>query len=161
MLYGIIRLNTCFPLQPEHSLIPQFQDDQGVFIYGLFLDGATWDASAWRLNNAPLGHRFTIMPEIYLRPIRVLTDEGVRESSVSQSLTDFDKGGGGRGVPGVSGSTPRFFYDCPVYKTTMRTNSRSSNNQSANFVTSLLLPSNAKPGQWTMRGVALVAQLDT
>ena len=110
-----------------------------------------------------MGRRFTIMPEIYLRPVRVLTDEGLRETS-SSSLTDGavrGGGGGGRSSSALSStSTPSCFYDCPVYKTTTRADVRGSANKSANFVTSLRLPSDAKPARWTMRGVALVAQLD-
>jgi dynein heavy chain, axonemal len=104
---------------------------EGVYVYGLYLDGARWDRDD-RLLEEPLpGELYCKMPVIHFLP------------------TDDDKG--------MSQD-----YTCPVYKTSVRAGVLSTTGQSTNFIISIDLPisEDEQPEHWTLRGTALLCQLN-
>ena len=45
--------------------------ENGVLVFGLFLDGASWDPNHECLNDSRPGDRFSKLPEIHFEPVQV------------------------------------------------------------------------------------------
>ena len=104
----------------------------GAYIYGLFLEGARWDADLNKLAESMPKKLFTIMPYIWLKP-------------AEKSKVKFDHS-----------------YTCPLYKTLDRRGVLSTTGHSTNFVLMIELPMQKRHSlaHWVKRGVALVTQLN-
>jgi len=115
--------------------------DDGVYIYGLFLEGARWDALEHCLAESQPKELFVDFPAIHLTPQvnRKPPTEGV--------------------------------YSCPCYKTTVRAGLLSTTGHSTNFVLMVELPSKEPcsgnfhkyietfSAHWIKRAVALFTTL--
>ncbi|KAL7709827.1 dynein heavy chain cytosolic putative [Lotmaria passim] len=107
--------------------------ESGVYIHGLFVEGAGFDLTARTLVESMPGVLYTSTPVIHLQPVRSGEATATAET-----------------------------YACPVYKTSARVGTLSTTGLSTNFVTSLDLVSTAgvPPKHWIERGVALLCMLD-
>eukprot|EP00796_Vickermania_ingenoplastis_P010528 gene10529-7314_t len=107
--------------------------DAGVYIHGLFLEGARYDVDQQCIMESRKGELFTKVPIIHLEPVRLKT------------ITSTDK-----------------TYACPVYKTSARVGVLSTTGLSTNFVVSLDLTAGigVSPKHWIQRGVAMLCMLD-
>jgi hypothetical protein len=45
--------------------------EDGVVIFGLFIDGARWDLNSGCLNDSLPGQRFSKLPQIHFKPVQV------------------------------------------------------------------------------------------
>lgn len=102
----------------------------GVYVYGLFTDGARWD-----LNNGVLAELYPkilndVMPLIWFKPVTI--DEY-----------------------GIHGR-----YLSPLYKTSERRGTLSTTGHSTNYVLPLLINTDIDPSHWIKRSVALLCQLN-
>ncbi|XP_053268003.1 dynein axonemal heavy chain 5 [Pleuronectes platessa] len=111
----------------EDVLAPPPLDVGGVYIYGLFLDGAAWDRRAAKLTEA--------LPKVLFTPLPVVHVYAVSAANMADSRR-----------PAAAGAIS--LYSCPVYKKPRRTD--------LNFVFSLTLRSSQPAEHWTLRGAALL-----
>ena len=103
----------------------------GVYIYGLFFEGARFDRKKMSVSESLPGVLFDSVPCIWLKPCLAV---------------DYD---------------PPNVYNCPLYKTSIRAGTLSTTGHSTNFVVELKLPSKKPETYWINRGSALLCMLDT
>ncbi|XP_026217964.1 dynein heavy chain 5, axonemal [Anabas testudineus] len=120
--------NDVTKMMREDVSAPPPEDVGGVYIYGLFLDGAGWDRRGAKLTEAPPKVLFTPLPVVHVYAIS------------SANTTDSKRQPGGGGTVNL--------YSCPVYKKPQRTD--------LNFIFSLQLRTTQHADHWTLRGAALL-----
>jgi dynein heavy chain len=104
--------------------------DIGVYVKGLFLEGARYDYTTHALGESEAKVLFTPAPVIWMMPNE------------------------------VSRFKPFPHYLCPLYKTSDRRGILSTTGHSTNFVMEVNLPSLHPQKHWVKRGVAMLTQLD-
>ncbi|XP_005185418.2 dynein axonemal heavy chain 12 [Musca domestica] len=112
-------------LDVEHRNEPP---DDGVYINGLFLEGARWNWQEKVLDEQLPKVLIYPMPAIYLIP-----------------TTIYDLKAGNR-------------YKSPLYKTAERKGTLSTTGHSTNYVIPVFLNTNIKPSHWVKRSAALICQ---
>lgn len=110
------------------------QPEDGIYIYGLYLDGARWNQEVQAVDEQLPNQLYCYMPHIHLIPIE---------------NTKFN--------------APLERYHCPVYRTSERQGTLSTTGHSTNFVLYIHLPlinDSHNSAHWIKRGVAMLTQLD-
>merc|ERR1719361_671367 len=104
----------------------------GVYVYGLYLDGAKWNDVNGSLKDSNIGELYCKMPIIHFIPCQ------------NHQLDEVK------------------YYECPLYKTSVRAGVLSTTGQSTNYILPIELQTtkDKKSKYWIKRGVALLTQLN-
>jgi len=120
---------------------PLSKADAGVYIKGLFLEGARWDCETHELS--------TQKPKVLLTPMPVLYLETMKKEDILSR----------HGPKVLDNGDP--LYKCPVYKTLVRKGVLATTGHSTNFVLPIRLPTSKSQAYWIKRGTALICATDT
>ncbi|KZC07229.1 Dynein heavy chain 3, axonemal [Dufourea novaeangliae] len=102
----------------------------GVYIKGLFLEGARWNREKRAMDESKPKIMFDVLPVIWLQP-------GIKTEFATKPV-----------------------YHCPVYKTSERRGVLATTGHSSNFVLYILLTTHDSEAHWIKRGAASLCQLD-
>ncbi|XP_076804480.1 dynein axonemal heavy chain 3-like isoform X3 [Clavelina lepadiformis] len=111
---------------------PKTHPNVGVYIHGLYMEGARWDCKEKTIAESFKKILYDPLPVIWLEP----TD--LKQKKDGQS----------------------HLYECPVYKTSSRRGVLSTTGHSTNYVLTINFPCGGKKQHWVNRGVACLCQLD-
>lgn len=109
---------------------PKERPADGVYTYGVFLEGCKWNWDTWELAESDPKVLFVPVPMIWIVPVK------------KAELRSFPS------------------YECPLYKVSTRKGVLSTTGHSTNFVMPIRLNSSTPESHWTKRGVAMLTQLD-
>ena len=128
--------------QLKNNIIPP---KDGCYVYGMYLEGASWDKNQQIMCESQPKQLYTAMPVIWFKPCQI-TDINQQNDNNNNNNNNNNDGNN--------------HYLCPVYKTSTRAGALSTTGQSTNYVLSVKLPSNKPEKHWVLRGVAMLTQLD-
>nr|XP_045000110.1 dynein axonemal heavy chain 14 [Jaculus jaculus] len=109
----------------------------GVYIFGLFLEGARWDHEQQGLADSLPRDICCDFPDIYFLPTEISTEIPSSSNQTNSELNTFE---------------------CPVYQTPQRSSILTTTGLSTNFLTSVYLPTKKPPSHWISRQVALLCE---
>ena len=115
--------------------------EAGVYIYGLYLEGASWDEKLGLVDQKAGEMRFN-MPVIWLKT--------TQEKKNKQEEEDDDEGD----------EDEIFVYSCPMFKTGKRASIIASSGNSNEKIIEVDLPSRFKKEYWILRGACLLTQIE-
>uniref|UniRef100_A0A803YA76 Dynein axonemal heavy chain 1 n=1 Tax=Meleagris gallopavo TaxID=9103 RepID=A0A803YA76_MELGA len=127
---SIDNISFSFKVMKESASELSHPPSEGCYIYGLFLEGARWDTSAFQLAESRPKELYSEMAVIWLLPVA-------------------------NRKPPAAG-----IYLCPIYKTLTRAGTLSTTGHSTNYVIAVEIPTDKPEKHWIKRGTALICALD-
>ena len=115
--------------------------EAGVYIYGLYLEGASWDEKLGLVDQKE-GEMRCDMPVIWFKTVQEKKNENNEDDD------DVEEG------------EETYIYTCPMFKTGKRASIIASSGNSNEKIIDVDLPSRFKKEYWTLRGASLLTQIE-
>lgn len=143
----------------------------GIFVYGLFIEGARWNMNKRCLDEQLPGEMTSSMPVIHFLPkvmrdkTQPQVDQRKRKPVRKQGSSDNPSSSESEDDDDEDEQTKQQYsrkYKCPVYKTSVRAGTLSTTGQSTNYILAIDL-NMAQMGiqeHWALRGTALISMLN-
>ena len=103
--------------------------EEGLYIYGLYLEGCAWDPTNKILVESGPKVLFEQAPVVWLQPRPI------------DQFSEYQ------------------CYDCPVYRTAERRGVLATTGHSTNFLMMIRMPTTQPQYHWTLRGVCMLCGL--
>jgi dynein heavy chain len=144
--------------------------EEGAYVHGLWLEGATWDSPARALAEAPHGVLIAPLPVLWILPRKLTTEPAsfaaaALEARSGDSRTEDASASRARRSVAIDfrahlTGPGDHTYQCPVYRTADRAGALSTSGLSSNFILAVELPMAPEhnAAHWTRRSVALVCE---
>ena len=116
-------------LKGEEAEYAEKKPEDGVYCFGMFLDGAAWSAERNALAESEPKVLYSPCPGVHMIPSKI------------EDFAAYTN------------------YSCPLYKTADRRGILSTTGHSTNFVMNIRLPSEREPDHWIRRGACLLLTL--
>jgi dynein heavy chain len=129
--YSIPIDNLTFDFEMPREQEPTSKPENGVYTYGLFIEGCKWDWTKWEIEESDPKVLAVSCPMVWIVPCK------------KDAIKAFDH------------------YNCPVYKVSTRKGILSTTGHSTNFVMFYRIASSNSEAHWVKRGVAMLTQLDS
>eukprot|EP01018_Ginkgo_biloba_P007892 Gb_26551 [translate_table: standard] len=118
-----------FKCMPNDGNNTDTKPEDGVYVYGMYMEGARWDDQKMMLAESEPKVLYSAAPMIWLCPCEMSKKKVVPS------------------------------YLCPVYRTTERRGVLATTGHSSNFVMNVDLPTDVPSDHWVRRGVAMFLSL--
>ena len=119
--------------------------EEGVYVYGLSLEGCRWSPEEHAIAEARPRELFAPLPMLRMRPVPVRAKEAQAQTQTQEEEDEEEDA----------------FFECALYRTSDRRGLLSTTGHSSNFLTTVKLPTQ-ELGQgrfWTKRGAAAVLSI--
>lgn len=136
---------------------PANPPDDGVYIHGLFLDGARWNRDTRELDEAFPKILSDTVPVVSVSWTKLEWNSNLMLKCAHLIITPqvwFQP-------IKVSDLKQRDTYNCPLYKTSERRGVLATTGHSSNFIIAIKLPTSKSVDHWILRGTALLCQLSS
>jgi len=126
---------------------PTTKPPHGCYIYGMFLEGARWNAEINELDHQLPKQLLASMPTVFCKTMKTVEILDLWGPDVLLNVPG-----------GPPGGDP--FYACRVYKTSARRGVLATTGHSTNFVFYCRIPTSKPQSYWIKRGTALLCATD-
>ena len=136
--------------------------ENGVYVFGLHLEGAKWSSANKQIEEASVGEMYSPLPPVWFVSLSRASKgrDNPRDAQCEATLTRTPHARPWTQLPEKDYERDVSDYSCPTYQTSVRAGKLSTTGVSTNYVLSVDLKTSKPTEWWTFKGTALLCNLD-